>query len=223
MKILLVEDDQPLALGLASALEDAGLLVEIAGDGRTADFLVSTERYDAVILDLGLPDGNGAQWLSRWREQGIELPVLILTARERWSDKAAGFSAGADDYVTKPFETAEILFRLRALVRRAHGHAHPVIRVGDISLDTHSAQVTRAGMPVSLTAQELRLLSHLVHAAPRVVSRAELTEHVYDGDTEPDSNVIDVQVSRLRRKLGSQSIETLRGQGYRMVADNKAP
>jgi len=222
MKILLVEDDQPLALGLASSLEAAGLLVEIAGDGRTADFLVSTERYDAVILDLGLPDGSGAQWLSRWREQGIELPVLILTARERWSDKAAGFSAGADDYVTKPFETAEILFRLRALVRRSHGHAHPVIRVGDISLDTHSAQVTRAGMPVSLTAQELRLLSHLVHAAPRVVSRAELTEHVYDGDTEPDSNVIDVQVSRLRRKLGTQSIETLRGQGYRMVADNKA-
>ncbi|MDO6442965.1 MULTISPECIES: response regulator transcription factor [unclassified Marinobacter] len=222
MKILLVEDDQPLARGLAASLEDAGLLVEIAGDGRTADFLVSTECYDAVILDLGLPDGNGAQWLSQWREQGIELPVLILTARERWSDKAAGFSAGADDYVTKPFETAEILFRLRALVRRAHGHAHPVIRVGDISLDTHSAQVSRAGMPVSLTAQEFRLLSHLVHAAPRVVSRTELAEHVYDGDTEPDSNVIDVQVSRLRRKLGSQSIETLRGQGYRMVADKEA-
>lgn len=221
MKILLVEDDKPLAHGLASSLEDAGLLVEIAGDGRTADFLVSTERYDAVILDLGLPDGNGTQWLSGWREQGIELPVLILTARERWSDKAAGFSAGADDYVTKPFETAEILFRLRALVRRAHGHAHPVIRVGNISLDTHSAQVTRAGMPVSLTAQELRLLSHLVHAAPRVVSRSELTEHVYDGDAEPDSNVIDVQVSRLRRKLGSRSIETLRGQGYRMVADSE--
>lgn len=221
MKILLVEDDKPLAHGLASSLEDAGLLVEIAGDGRTADFLVSTERYDAVLLDLGLPDGNGTQWLSGWREQGIELPVLILTARERWSDKAAGFSAGADDYVTKPFETAEILFRLRALVRRAHGHAHPVIRVGNISLDTHSAQVTRAGMPVSLTAQELRLLSHLVHAAPRVVSRSELTEHVYDGDAEPDSNVIDVQVSRLRRKLGSRSIETLRGQGYRMVADSE--
>lgn len=222
MKLLLVEDDKPLAQGLASSLEDAGLLVEIAGDGRTADFLVSTERYDAVILDLGLPDGNGTQWLSGWREQGIELPVLILTARERWPDKAAGFSAGADDYVTKPFETAEILFRLRALVRRAHGHAHPVIRVGNISLDTHSAQVTRAGMPVSLTAQELRLLSHLVHAAPRVVSRSELTEHVYDGDAEPDSNVIDVQVSRLRRKLGSRSIETLRGQGYRMVADSES-
>ena len=218
MKVLLVEDDQALASGLRLALDDAGVLVEVAGDGHSADFLVSTERYDAIILDLGLPDGNGTQWLSAWRDRGIELPVLILTARDRWSDKAAGFSAGADDYVTKPFETAEILFRLRALVRRAHGHAHPVIRVGDVSLDTHSAQVTRAGMPVALTAQEFRLLSHLAHAAPRVVSRSELTEHVYDGDAEPDSNVIDVQVSRLRRKLGSHSIETLRGQGYRMVA-----
>lgn len=220
MKVLLVEDDEALASGLA--LDDAGVLVEVAGDGRSADFLISTERYDAIILDLGLPDGNGTQWLSAWRDRGIELPVLILTARDRWSDKAAGFSAGADDYVTKPFETAEILFRLRALVRRAHGHAHPVIRVGDISLDTHSAQVTRAGMPVTLTAQEFRLLSHLVHAAPRVVSRSELTEHVYDGDAEPDSNVIDVQVSRLRRKLGSHSIETLRGQGYRMIAGAQA-
>lgn len=222
MKVLLVEDDQALASGLTLALDNAGVLVEVAGDGRSADFLVSTERYDAIILDLGLPDGNGTQWLSAWRDRGIELPVLILTARDRWSDKAAGFSAGADDYVTKPFETAEILFRLRALVRRAHGHAHPVIRVGDISLDTHSAQVTRAGMPVTLTAQEFRLLSHLVHAAPRVVSRSELTEHVYDGDAEPDSNVIDVQVSRLRRKLGSHSIETLRGQGYRMIAGAQA-
>jgi len=222
MKVLLVEDDEALASGLTLALDDAGVLVEVAVDGRSADFLVSTERYDAIILDLGLPDGNGTQWLSAWRDRGIELPVLILTARDRWSDKAAGFSAGADDYVTKPFETAEILFRLRALVRRAHGHAHPVIRVGEISLDTHSAQVTRAGMPVALTAQEFRLLSHLVHAAPRVVSRSELTEHVYDGDAEPDSNVIDVQVSRLRRKLGSHSIETLRGQGYRMIAGAQA-
>ena len=145
MKVLLVEDDEALANGLTLALDDAGVLVEVAGDGRSADFMVSTERYDAIILDLGLPDGNGSQWLSAWRDRGIELPVLILTALDRWSDKAGGFSAGADDYVTKPFETAEILFRLRALVRRAHGHAHPVIRVGDISLDTHSAQVTLAG------------------------------------------------------------------------------
>ncbi|OZB17943.1 MAG: DNA-binding response regulator [Marinobacter sp. 34-60-7] len=217
MKILLVEDDTALAEGLSAALKDAGVLVEMAGDGRTADFLVNTERYDAVVLDLGLPDGNGAQWLSGWRERGIDLPVLILTARERWSDKAAGFSAGADDYVTKPFETAEVLFRLRALVRRAHGHAHPVISVGDLTLDTHAAQVSRSGMPVSLTAQEFRLVSHLIQAAPRVVSRTELSEHVYDGDQEPDSNVIDVQVSRLRRKLGNHTIETLRGQGYRIT------
>src|SRR5690554_4322229 len=222
MKILLVEDDTALAQGLAGALREAGLLVEVAGDGRSADFLVSTEHYDAVVLDLGLPDGNGSQWLAGWRARGIDLPVLILTARERWADKAAGFSAGADDYVTKPFETAEVLFRLRALVRRAHGHAHPVIALGDLALDTHAGQVTRAGMPVALTAQEFRLFSYLIHAAPRIVSRTELAEHVYDGDQEPDSNVIDVQVSRLRRKLGSGSIETVRGQGYRVVAGAKA-
>lgn len=216
MKILLVEDDRALAEGLASALENAGLLVEIAGDGREADFLVTTERYDAVILDLGLPDGNGAHWLSSWRENGIDLPALILTARERWSDKAAGFSAGADDYVTKPFQTAEVLFRLRALVRRSNGHSHPVISVGDITLDTHSGQVTHAGLPVSLTAQEFRLLSHLIQASPRIVSRTELSEYVYDRDQEPDSNVIDVQISRLRRKLGNDSIQTIRGKGYRL-------
>ena len=217
MKILLVEDDVALANGLAEALRKAGLLVEIAADGRSADLLVHVECYDAVVLDLGLPDGNGAQWLASWREQGIDLPVLILTARERWSDKAAGFSAGADDYVTQPFATAEILLRLRALVRRAHGHAHPVITVGEIALDTHAGQVSAAGMPVALTAQEFRLLSHLIHAAPRVVSRTELSEHVYDGDQEPDSNVIDVLISRLRRKLGGGAIETLRGQGYRIA------
>lgn len=221
MKVLLVEDDQALANNLAEALGSAGLLVEVAGDGRSADFLVSTERYDAVVLDLGLPDGNGTQWLSGWRARGIDLPVLILTARERWSDKAAGFSAGADDYVTKPFETAEVLFRLRALVRRSHGHAHPVLQAGELALDTHAGQVTRAGMPVALTAQEFRLLSYLMHAAPRVVSRAELSEHVYDGDQEPDSNVIDVLISRLRRKLGNLSIVTLRGQGYRVSDDGR--
>ncbi|WP_110708248.1 MULTISPECIES: response regulator transcription factor [Salinicola] len=217
MKVLLVEDDAALAEALADALAEAGLLIESTTTGQEADFLVRTERYDAIILDLGLPDGDGTRWLSQWREDDIDLPVLVLTARERWSDKAAGFSAGADDYVVKPFETAEVLFRLRALVRRSHGHAHPVIRVGELTLDTHSGSVSLAGRPITLTAQESRLLSYLMHASPRIVSRAELVEHVYNRDHEPDSNVIDVQISRLRRKFGRARIETLRGQGYRLV------
>ncbi|WP_251977256.1 response regulator [Salinicola avicenniae] len=217
MKVLLVEDDAALAEALAEALREASLLVEATTTGQEADYLIRTERYDAVILDLGLPDGDGTRWLSQWRDDDIDLPVLVLTARERWSDKAAGFSAGADDYVVKPFETAEILFRLRALVRRSHGHAHPVIRVGELTLDTHTGSVTLAGRPITLTAQESRLLSYLMHASPRIVGRAELAEHVYNRDHEPDSNVIDVQISRLRRKFGRARIETLRGQGYRLV------
>ncbi|NWO09948.1 response regulator transcription factor [Chromohalobacter salexigens] len=218
MKVLLVEDDTALAEALGEALGEAGLLWEHAATGNAADYLVRVESYDAVILDLGLPDGDGTRWLAAWREDGIDLPVLVLTARERWSDKAAGFSAGADDYVTKPFETAEVLFRLRALVRRSHGHSHPILRLGELALDTHTCSVTLAGRPITLTAQESRLLAYLLHAAPRIVSRIELSEHVYDRDHEPDSNVIDVQVSRLRRKLGNQRIVTLRGQGYRLVA-----
>ncbi|MCK0713500.1 winged helix-turn-helix domain-containing protein [Chromohalobacter sarecensis] len=218
MKVLLVEDDTALAEALGEALGEAGLLWEHAATGANADYLVRVESYDAVILDLGLPDGDGTRWLAAWREDGIDLPVLVLTARERWSDKAAGFSAGADDYVTKPFETAEVLFRLRALVRRSHGHAHPILRLGELALDTHTGSVTLAGRPITLTAQESRLLAYLLHAAPRIVTRTELSEHVYDRDHEPDSNVIDVQVSRLRRKLGNQRIVTLRGQGYRLVA-----
>ncbi|MCK2183933.1 response regulator transcription factor [Halomonas getboli] len=223
MKVLLIEDDRALAEALTEALGDAGLLVESAGTGGEGDYLLRTERYDAVVLDLGLPDGDGTRWLAQWRDDGIDLPVLVLTARERWSDKAAGFSAGADDYVTKPFETAEVLFRLHALVRRSHGHAHPVLSAGALSYDTHTGSVTLAGRPVSLTAQESRLLAYLLHAMPRVVSRSELAEHVYDRDHEPDSNVIDVQISRLRRKLGGERIETRRGQGYRLVAPGDEP
>ncbi|NOG31781.1 response regulator transcription factor [Halomonas sp. TBZ9] len=219
MKCLLVEDDLALAGALMDVLRQGDWLAESAATGQEADFLVRTETYDAVILDLGLPDGDGVRWLSAWREGGINLPVLILTARERWADKAAGFSAGADDYVTKPFEAAEVLFRLHALVRRSHGHAHPLLSVGELTLDTHTQHVALASRPVSLTAQETRLLCYLMQAAPRVVSRTELSEHVYDRDHEPDSNVIDVQVSRLRRKLGAWRIATLRGQGYRLLAE----
>ncbi|QOR38048.1 response regulator transcription factor [Billgrantia diversa] len=222
MKVLLVEDDAALAEALTEALHEAGVLVERADSGGEADFLVRTEAYDAVILDLGLPDGDGSRWLAEWRDDAIELPVLVLTARSRWADKAAGFSAGADDYVTKPFETAEVLFRLRALVRRSHGHAHPVLRIGELAFDTHTGSVSLAGRPISLTAQESRLLAYLAHAAPRVVSRSELAEHVYDRDHEPDSNVIDVQISRLRRKLGAERIETRRGQGYRLIDGTEA-
>ena len=217
MKILLVEDDLGLAEALGEAMTEAGVLLDHTGSGAEADFLIATEHYDVVVLDLGLPDGDGTAWLSRWRDQGINLPVLVLTARGRWSDKAADFSAGADDYLTKPFETGELLFRLRALLRRAHGHAHPVLRVGDLALDTHTGSLTNSGRPVSLTAQELRLLEYLLHAMPRLVSRLELVEHVYERDQQPDSNVIDVQISRLRRKLGSDLIETVRGRGYRVV------
>ncbi|MBZ5876130.1 winged helix-turn-helix domain-containing protein [Chromohalobacter israelensis] len=223
MKVLLVEDDTALAQALGEAFVEAGLLWEHAANGEAADYLVRVEAYDAVILDLGLPDGDGTRWLAAWREDDIDLPVLVLTARERWSDKAAGFSAGADDYVTKPFETAEVLFRLRALVRRSHGHAHPILKLGELALDTHTGSVTLAGRPITLTAQESRLLAYLLHAAPRIVTRTELSEHVYDRDHEPDSNVIDVQISRLRRKLGNQRIETLRGQGYRLVALEETP
>ncbi|WP_287124881.1 response regulator transcription factor [Chromohalobacter sp.] len=223
MKVLLVEDDTALAQALGEAFVEAGLLWEHAANGEAADYMVRVEAYDAVILDLGLPDGDGTRWLAAWREDDIDLPVLVLTARERWSDKAAGFSAGADDYVTKPFETAEVLFRLRALVRRSHGHAHPILKLGELALDTHTGSVTLAGRPITLTAQESRLLAYLLHAAPRIVTRTELAEHVYDRDHEPDSNVIDVQISRLRRKLGNQRIETLRGQGYRLVALEETP
>lgn len=217
MRVLLVEDDTFLAGELECFLRQQGWLPDVVNDGEQADLLLGSESYDAIVLDLGLPGGSGLSWLEHWRRHGSTLPVLILTARDRWADKAAGFSAGADDYLTKPFEPAELLFRLRALVRRSHGLAHPVIRVGDLALDTHTGVVTLAGVTVAMTGQELRLLTYLMHAAPRMVSRSELAEHVYDRDQAPDSNVIDVQISRLRRKIGADRIETLRGQGYRIA------
>lgn len=221
MKLLLVEDDKALAKVIMRTLDEAGFIVEHASKAEQADFLLTTEDIKAVVLDLGLPDGDGVQLMDKWRRAEISVPILVLTARSRWADKADSFTAGADDYLTKPFSHAELVFRLRALLRRSYGHSHPKLEAGSIVYDTHTGVVARGGLPVNLTAQELRLLSYLMHAMPRVVSRIELVEQVYDRDKEPDSNVIDVQIGRLRRKLGEDLIETLRGQGYRIAQESE--
>ena len=200
----------------------AGYQVEATEDGQAALDALAEASFDLAILDIMVPGPSGLEVLASIRQHQPALPVIMLSALEDEKTQIDAFNLFADDYVTKPFETAEVLFRLRALVRRSHGHAHPVLRIGDLAFDTHTGSVTRAGCPVSLTAQEARLLAYLAHAAPRVVSRSELAEHVYDRDHEPDSNVIDVQVSRLRRKLGAAHIETLRGQGYRLTGGEEA-
>jgi two-component system, OmpR family, response regulator len=215
MRVLLVEDDADLARQLQTSLRDAGYAVDVATDGEEGHYLGANESYDAAVLDLGLPLMDGITVLERWRRDGRVMPVLILTARDRWSEKVAGMDAGADDYVAKPFHMEEVLARLRALVRRAAGHASAELICGPVHLDTRSARVSVDGQPVRLTAQEYRLLSYLMHHRGRVVSRTELTEHLYDQDFDRDSNIIEVFVGRLRKKLGVDVIETARGLGYR--------
>jgi two-component system, OmpR family, response regulator len=216
MRVLVVEDDQDLARQLKECLTEAGYAVDLAADGEEGHYLGETEPYDAVVLDLGLPVVDGISVLERWRAAGRRMPVLILTARDRWSEKVAGFDAGADDYVAKPFHMAEVLARLRALVRRAAGHASAELACGPVLLDTRSAKVMVDGRPVKLTAQEYRLLAYLMHHQDKVVSRTELTEHLYDQDFDRDSNIIEVFVGRLRKKLGADVIQTVRGLGYRV-------
>jgi len=217
MRLLVVEDDPDLSEQLVDALRDAGYAVDLTGDGEEAQYLGDTEPYDAVVLDLGLPTVDGMTVLERWRENGRNMPVLILTARDRWSDKVAGFDSGADDYLAKPFRVEELLARLRAVIRRAGGHASPVIGCGPLSIDTRASRVTVDGNPVKLTGQEYRLLSYMAHNLGKVMSRTELTEHLYDQDFDLDSNTIEVFIGRLRRKLGADVIETVRGLGYRMA------
>jgi two-component system, OmpR family, response regulator len=203
MRVLVVEDDDDLARQLRDCLVDAGYVIDVALDGEEGHWLGANEPYDAVVLDLGLPLIDGITVLERWRREGRRMPVLILTARDRWSEKVAGFDAGADDYVAKPFHMEEVLARLRALVRRAAGHASAELVCGPIHLDTRAARVSVDGQPVRLTAQEYRLLAYLMHHPGRVVSRTELTEHLYDQDFDRDSNTIEVFVGRLRKKLVS--------------------
>jgi two-component system, OmpR family, response regulator len=214
MRLLVVEDDKDLNRQLVSALSDAGYVVDKALDGEEGHFLGDTEPYDAVVLDIGLPKMDGVTILEKWRANNRLMPVLILTARDRWSDKVQGFDAGADDYLTKPFHVEELLARIRALLRRAGGHATNEISVGTVVLDTKSSKVVVDGNPVKLTSHEYRLLAYLMHHKGRVVSRTELVEHMYDQDFDRDSNTIEVFVGRLRKKLDTDIIQTVRGLGY---------
>ena len=214
MRLLVVEDDRDINRQVVSALGEAGYVADTAFDGEEGGYLGETEPYDAIILDMGLPKADGVTVLQRWRRAGLKTPVIILTARDRWSDKVDGFDAGADDYVTKPFHMEELMARVRALLRRAAGHATSQIACGPVTLDTRSGRVFVDGNPVKLTSHEYRLLSYLMHHTGRVVSRAELTEHLYDQDFDRDSNTIEVFVGRLRKKLAVDLIQTVRGLGY---------
>ncbi len=216
LRVLVVEDEIRLSRQLAIVLTEAGYAVDRATDGQQADFLANTEQYDAVILDLGLPKIDGLTLLRQWRSAGMLAPVLILTARGSWHEKVQGIDGGADDYVSKPFRMEEILARIRALIRRTSGLAHPQLRCGALELDPRSARVSVGGAPVKLTSHEFRVLSYLMHHSGQVVSRTELTEHIYAQDLDRDSNTVEVFVARLRRKLGASFIETVRGLGYRM-------
>ncbi len=223
MRLLLVEDEPALREPLREGLAEAGYAVDVADNGRDALHLGLHEPFDAVVLDLGLPQLDGLSVLRRWREAGRTMPVLILTARDGWHEKVTGIDAGADDYLTKPFHHEELLARVRALIRRAQGLASPLLQHGALALDTRSGRVSVNGQPVVLTAHEFRLLAYLMHRPGTVVSRSELTEHLYAQDFDRDSNTIEVFVGRLRRKLPPDTIETVRGLGYRLGAPAAAP
>lgn len=216
MRLLVVEDDPALGRQLVERLEAEGYAVDRAADGEEGGFLGETEPYDAVVLDLGLPRVDGLSVLRAWRAAGVAVPVIVLTARGSWSEKVQGIDAGADDYLAKPFRMEELLARIRALIRRTKGHASAAIGCGPVVLDTRTARVTVDGRPVDLTAHEYRVLDYLMHRKGQVVSRSELTEHIYAQDFDRDSNTIEVFVGRLRRKLGADVIKTVRGLGYRV-------
>jgi two-component system OmpR family response regulator len=218
MRVLVVEDEAFLARQLTAALRRAGYAVDHAADGERADLLGHDERYDAVVLDLGLPKVDGLTLLRRWREAGQAMPVLVLTARGSWHEKVQGIDGGADDYMAKPFRMEELLARLRALIRRSSGQSSPELRCGSLVLDPRSGRVTLEGAEVKLTGHEFRVLSYLMHHCQRVVSQSELTEHIYSQDFDRDSNTVEVFIARLRRKLGAAFIETVRSLGYRMKA-----
>jgi two-component system, OmpR family, response regulator len=222
MRVLVIEDDPNLNRQLGSALDSAGYVVESAVDGEQGHFLGDTSDFDAVVLDLGLPSMSGIDVLRKWRDAGRAMPVLILTARDLWSDKVAGIDAGADDYLAKPFHMAELLARVRALIRRSAGRADPVLVSGPIRFDTRSGTVTRDGTAIVLTTFEQRLLQFLMHRAGQIVGRSEIIEHIYAQDFDRDSNTIEVFVGRVRKKLGVDVIQTVRGLGYMLAPPGNA-
>jgi two-component system, OmpR family, response regulator len=217
MRVLVVEDEPTLATQLAEALGTAGYAVDIARNGIDAHFEGDTGAFDAVVLDLGLPQMDGITVLKKWRAAGRAMPVLILTARDNWHEKVAGIDAGADDYLTKPFHMEELLARLRALIRRAGGHASAELACGPVLLDTRNSRVTVDGLALTLTSHEYRVLDYLMHHQGELVSRGDLIEHIYAQDYDRDSNTVEVFIARLRKKLPAGMIETVRGQGYRLV------
>lgn len=222
MKILIVEDDRDLAAQIAAALGQAGYTVETAHDGVAGEYIGATETIGAAVLDLGLPGLDGIEVLRRWRGAGLGFPVLILTARDAWSDKVAGFRAGADDFVLKPFRMEEVTLRLATLIRRAAGHATVELVAGGLVLDTATGLATLDGMPLRLTAFEGRLLRYLMLHKGRVVSRTELSEHMYDRDSDRDFRSMEVVIGRLRKKIGEARVETRRGEGYRLMPGDPA-
>lgn len=217
MRVLIVEDEPTIASQLAAALGSAGYAVDRAENGIDALALGSSEPVDAVILDLGLPQMDGLSVLKKWRSAGRTMPVLILTARDNWHEKVAGIDAGADDYLAKPFHMEELLARLRALIRRAGGHASSELACGELLLDTRAGRVSVGGRPLTLTSHEYRVLDYLMHHPGQIVSRSDLIEHIYAQDFDRDSNTVEVFIARLRKKLPDGAIETVRGLGYRLV------
>lgn len=222
MRALVVEDDRDLARQITDALTENGYAGDTAYDGEEGHFLGDTEPYDIIVLDIGLPVMDGIEVLEQWRAAELSVPVLVLTARDRWREKIAGLDAGADDYVTKPFQMEEVLARIRALVRRSTGNVSPVLSVGPVSLDPSASQVTVEDRQIKLTAHEYKLLAYMMHHAGKVLSRTELIEHIYAQDFDKDSNTIEVFVGRLRKKLGVEVIHTIRGLGYKMSDGDEA-
>lgn len=216
MRILLVEDEPALAAQLTEGIRSAGYVVDVAGNGLDGHFMGDTEPYDSVVLDIGLPQMDGITVLRKWRAAGRTMPVLILTARDTWHEKVAGIDAGADDYLAKPFHMEELLARLRALIRRAGGHASTELVCGPLTLDTRSSRVSVDGVALTLTSHEYRVLAYLMHHQDEIVSRGDLTEHIYAQDFDRDSNTVEVFIGRLRKKLPPGLIETVRGLGYRI-------